>query len=320
MLVVFGVSLYVLNLGYGFLGSFRRLETYSFVSRTLAGTAAGVGGWESSASGNRFAGTWLGRIPVPLPEDYVAGMDVQKRDFEQPCWSYLGGEWRDRGWWYYYLYGLAIKVPLGTWLLMALVVVMRMGTAERSVRRRDEVVLLAPALVILMFVSSQTGFTRHLRYVLPIFPFVFIWLGQVVRVLKSPREARVAAAALAWSIASSLFVYPHSLSYFNELIGGPQRGHWHMENSNIDWGQDLLYLKRWLDRHPEASPLGLASGTTVVRVWRGLSLRCLLRGPARAPARQAMMRRALTSWGRFQGGTPLTWTVCTAPWTGTATS
>jgi len=31
-----------------------------------------------------------------------------------------------------------------------------------------------------------------------------------------------------------------------------------MHASNTDWGQDLLYLKRWLDDHPEAKPLSLA--------------------------------------------------------------
>lgn len=53
-------------------------------------------------------------------------------------------------------------------------------------------------------------------------------------------------------------VHPHSMSYFNEAAGGPARGHRHLVDSNIDWGQDLLDLKRWLDRHPEAQPLGLA--------------------------------------------------------------
>jgi hypothetical protein len=43
-------------------------------------------------------------------------------------------------------------------------------------------------------------------------------------------------------------------------VGGPKGGHWHLENSNVDWGQDLLFLKRWLDAHPEASGLGVAFG------------------------------------------------------------
>jgi hypothetical protein len=64
--------------------------------------------------------------------------------------------------------------------------------------------------------------------------------------------------AVVWSVTSSLWIYPHSLSYFNELVGGPRRGYFHLDYSNIDWGQDLLYLKRWLEDHPEAKPLGLA--------------------------------------------------------------
>ena len=63
---------------------------------------------------------------------------------------------------------------------------------------------------------------------------------------------------ISWSIASSLSVYPHSLSYFNELAGGPENGYKHLNNSNIDWGQDLLYLLKWLKEHPEASSIRVA--------------------------------------------------------------
>ena len=57
------------------------------------------------------------------------------------------------------------------------------------------------------------------------------------------------------SLISSLSVYPHSVSYFNELAGGPTRGHWHLIDSNIDWGQDMFFLKKWYDQNPEARPL-----------------------------------------------------------------
>jgi hypothetical protein len=64
--------------------------------------------------------------------------------------------------------------------------------------------------------------------------------------------------AVAWAVASSLWVYPHSLSYFNELVGGPANGSEYLVDSNIDWGQDLLFLRDWLKEHLEARPLGLA--------------------------------------------------------------
>lgn len=95
---------------------------------------------------------------------------------------------------------------------------------------------------------------------LPIFPFLFVWVSKLARAIdfKHRVVAYVASAALAWSAASSLWIFPHSLSYFNELAGGPIGGHAHLLHSNIDWGQDLLYLKRWMEKHPDAKPIGLA--------------------------------------------------------------
>jgi hypothetical protein len=119
---------------------------------------------------------------------------------------------------------------------------------------------VAPAIVLFVWVSSQTGFNHHLRYVLPAFPFAAVWIGQSARLLFGPARPMkfLAAAALSWSVASSLVVYPHSLSYFNELTGGPRGGHRHLLDSNVDWGQDLFYLTAWLDAHPEARPLRMA--------------------------------------------------------------
>jgi hypothetical protein len=64
--------------------------------------------------------------------------------------------------------------------------------------------------------------------------------------------------SLTFSTVSSLAVFPHAMSYFNELIGGPLKGHACLLDANIDWGQDLLYLKAWSDAHPEAQPLHVA--------------------------------------------------------------
>src|SRR4029077_5696926 len=79
---VFAMALYVVNLGYVFEGSFRPLGDFTFASKALTGLP-------DSNHGNRFAGTWLGTIPVPIPADYLLGMDTQRCDFEEPGWSYL---------------------------------------------------------------------------------------------------------------------------------------------------------------------------------------------------------------------------------------
>jgi hypothetical protein len=282
--VCFLIGIYIINLGYGFSGTFTKLNDYEFVSHALSGTT------EPRLPGNRFRGTILEHVPIPLPRNYVAGIDSQKSDFDRGFPSYLRGQWRDdRGWWYYYLYGLAIKVPLGTWLIVLLAAVLTLMPPRQSpgqggqtpfsqqdilpaghdVARkrcqtpaygwRDEIVLLIPALAILVLVSSQTGFSHHLRYVLPCLPFLYIWASKVARPIQMRAKSvtLIAGFGLAWSVVSSLWIYPHSLSYFNELVGGAKGGHWHLGNSNMDWGQDLLLLKRWYDAHPQARPLHL---------------------------------------------------------------
>jgi hypothetical protein len=65
--------------------------------------------------------------------------------------------------------------------------------------------------------------------------------------------------AVTWAIASSLYVYPHSLSYFNEAAGGPNNGHFHILHGNLDAGQDLLYVRDWIERHPSKRPVYVAS-------------------------------------------------------------
>lgn len=250
------VGLLVVNLGYGFSGTFTRLGDFQFVSEKLAGPRET---WPESNWGNRFGDSPLGSVPVPLPKDYVLGLDVVKQAFESNRQSYLGGEFKNGGWWYYYLYALAVKEPLGTWLLLGLACWLSLMRSGYAARGPDTLVLFAPAVVVLVVASVNQGIIQF-RYVLPVLPFAFIWISQVARSLSLRQHgvASVAALSLTWSVGSSLWVYPHSGSYFNELAGGPKNGHAHLLSSAIDWGQDLLYLKRWLDKHPEAQPLGLA--------------------------------------------------------------
>jgi hypothetical protein len=214
--------------------------------------------------------------------------------------AYLFGVWKFRGWWYYYLAAAIVKVPLGVWILLVLAIAARLAGLRFGPSWRDELILLAPAVATLIFISSQTGINRHFRYALPTFPFLYVWLSSlaiVVRhsvvelivarhsvaepprrttvgrhsVAEPPRRSRglhspilrllpaiLATAAFAWAIVSSLLVYPHSLSYFNEFAGGPRGGHRFLLDSNTDWGQDLLLIKRWIDDHPEARPVYIA--------------------------------------------------------------
>ena len=214
-----------------------------------------------SVGGNRFAGNWLGMIPVPFPACYVRGIDKQKSDFDDRQLSFLNGTWQRGGWWYYYLFALGIKLPLGVLLLFAVAFGATLCCSAYRGTFVDEGLLVGSMLAILLLVSSQTGFSHHAHYAIPALPFAFVWIGKTA-VAISCRQWCLGIPVLVlttWSVASSLWVYPHCYSYFNELVGGPCHGAEYLSESNVAWGQDLLYLKAWLDRHPEATPL-YASG------------------------------------------------------------
>ena len=198
-------------------------------------------------------------MPVPLPKQFVIGIDTQIIDFEDyRQWSYLAGQWQERGWWYYYVYGLLVKWTHGTQILLLLAVLM--SVCWRKFRlSRDEWILIIPALTVLLAVSSQLEFNMHFRYVLPFVGFALVFIGKVALLIEKGLFWRVVVSLLiTLSAASSLWNYPHSLAYFNELSGGTKNGHKHTLHSAIDWGQDLTYLKQWLVGHPEIELNGLA--------------------------------------------------------------
>ncbi len=65
----------------------------------------------------------------------------------------------------------------------------------------------------------------------------------------------IASVLVLASALSSLRVHPHYTSYFNSMSGGPENGWRLLSFSNIDWGQDLGAVKKWIDSHPECRPI-----------------------------------------------------------------
>ncbi len=258
VLLVFGM----LNTFYGFEGTFTRLGDFEFVSTELAGRNVANRRVDFD---NRFRDSMFASLPVPLPANFVRGMDIQKHDFHLATsgrgWpSYLFGTHRVGGWWYYYLAGYLTKEPLAWLLLLVLSFPLVMLTKLPGCSRWEGAALLIPSLIVLVAVSSQTNMSRHLRYAIPSLPFLFIWTSQfAVHLTKStPKACGLVSLAALWFTTSSLYFAPHHLSYFNELVGGPSGGYRALNSSNIDWGQDLVHLRHWLDQHPEVDDMRLA--------------------------------------------------------------
>lgn len=257
LILIFVTSIYFINAIYVFDGFGVRLGELDFVSSTLSGTN------EPRTTGNRFRETILRDIRVPLPKQYLLGLDAQRKDFERYAIpSYLCGRWDNRGWWYYYLYGLLVKLPCGVLALSALLCLGYLLRIISPPLALDALALLGAPVCLLIIASVHTSFSIHLRYVLPLIPFLLTLLGQIALLARRTYFWLCCVSAMiGYSLLSVMMCYPHHLAYFNDLAGGRGNGYKHLLGSSYDWGQDLLAIKEWASQHPDAAPFYLLSQT-----------------------------------------------------------
>ncbi|MBN2371502.1 MAG: hypothetical protein JXO72_13555 [Vicinamibacteria bacterium] len=179
-----------------------------------------------------------------LPEAYLYGFQrFMAHTRTRP--AFLMGRTSETGWWYYFPLTLLFKTPLPL-LTLALAAVPLALRRPRSARA--EWFLWWPPVIYLLISMSRSINIGH-RHVLPVLPFLIVAAGRACGWTLSCRNRRarwVAVALLAWHAASTLRAHPHYLAYFNELAGGPEKGHRLLVDSNLDWGQDLPGLRDFL--------------------------------------------------------------------------
>jgi hypothetical protein len=228
LLIVGAIGLLVLNLGYGFSGSFSSLRSFTPESETFRSWSAGA----------------LGGLPLPVPVEYIRGFDHAEAG-GQRWWGYLLGQHSMTGWRHYYLVALLVKTPLP--LLLA---------ALGGLLVWKKPAALLPAIPLLVYVAAFTlsGNLKNigLRYLLPVYPFLCLLAASAWR-LAIPRRKIAWGALLVWQAGIGLWMYPDYLTFFNLTVGGPSRGAEVLLDSNLDWGQDLKGLGAWIkDNHVES--------------------------------------------------------------------
>jgi hypothetical protein len=175
-------------------------------------------------------------IPVPAP-DYVDDLLWQFRYSDRPHQAFLMGRLSSTGWWYYDLVALSLKSPLALLPLLGLGVYVSWRSRGRSWE-------LALPVALFLTAAVYSRLDIGVRYLLPLFPFLYLFISQVAW---EPTHLRIVllAGLLAWVIGGTAGVAPHYLAYFNVLAGGPSGGYRHLVDSNLDWGQDLPGLRAW---------------------------------------------------------------------------
>jgi len=144
-----------------------------------------------------------------------------------------------------FLAAFLIKTPIP--LLLLLVLCLFILIRRKRLLEWDNIILISIP-VFFFLVNSVAAVSLQLKYVLPVYPFICIFISQIVGLLSGLRPRLVIIIISAWYIVSSVGIYPHYLAYFNEFVGGPKNGYKYLVDSNLDWGQDLKLLKRYMDK------------------------------------------------------------------------
>jgi 4-amino-4-deoxy-L-arabinose transferase-like glycosyltransferase len=198
---------------------------------------------------------WLGEMAteevrrlyeIPLPQDWVGFATQMHHQATGGC-SYLWGQRRTSGWWYYYLVALAVKVPLGFWLL----VLARSALISRSSSRSS--IDLLPIVCVLFLTITALGSSRNygMRYLLPLAPLAIVWISGLAHHCTTAWARTAIALGLLGQASAIAGIHPHELTYFNEVAGGPIGGRHILSDSNLDWGQGLKSLVRLQRKRPE---------------------------------------------------------------------
>ena len=176
----------------------------------------------------------LGTTPLPAHR-FLHGIIEVLAHNQQGHRAYLLGQVSWSGWWYYFPVALAVKATLPLLALAAL------GTALAP--RAALYPLLAAAAVLAPAMTSHLNI--GVRYVLAVFPMLAVAASGVFAA-KRPRWLAAAALGLiGWHAAESIAAHPDYLPYFNQVARG--REDQFLADSNLDWGQDLARLARYLD-------------------------------------------------------------------------
>lgn len=187
-------------------------------------------------------------IPIPAGE-YLEGMrNVAFHNHRGHQSFFLGTASLKGGWKLYYPTVMLLKWPTVVVLLFLALLVM--AALRRIALPRDWLILASfPAVYSVFAIFSHIDIGD--RHILPLYPFVLLFVAggawQLAR--RSRALLLLVLLAVALNAADALRYAPDYLSYFTPFVS-PNQSYRLLSDSNLDWGQGLLALRRYQQEHP----------------------------------------------------------------------
>lgn len=255
-------------------------------------------------------------LPSPFPKSFLEGVDQQLADMDFPRGAYILGTRIPGAIHWFFFVGYPIKEQVAVWGATILVI---LAIGVKWIRRKpcsdaatfDPLVRfsLMYLFVFAMFMSTQCNLVWNVRYFIPACPLLYVILAAGVprissfsnQPLQTGASDHIAYALVAVMALEYSCNFPHYFSYINPFLGGSHRVPIALNDSNVDYGQDLFYVRKWIreqtqgsDQRSNLKTYGLLSGHG--RLWLG----DIVEPATDKIVRRALRRKELASLGGSQ--------------------
>ena len=201
---------------------------------------------------NRLATHIFKEVPLPM-SSYVASTINMAYQSTRGVENFIMGKLFIKTPWYFQIVVFLLKTPLSMLLLLFFTIILfkKIKTPKKDSLGHYLIVMVIVGIVVLFLNNRLTSGVRHIA---PIYPFLFVFISNIVNLRPKRKNSRVLfkiamTIILLHYLLTSILVAPHYLAYFNELAGGPKNGYKFLVLSNLDIGQDLPGLKKFMDNN-----------------------------------------------------------------------
>ncbi|MFA5030596.1 MAG: glycosyltransferase family 39 protein [Patescibacteria group bacterium] len=200
---------------------------------------------------------------------YVTGLFEFMTHFESGHESYFLGTYTDFGNIWYFPVAILIKTRLAVMVLLSLILtlfvkqsfwVWKFKLQKKSFLKKitewlktfnpeSFVLFLIPTIFFLSALQSKVNI--GVRHILLVYPFMFIGISMLwsIQIKKRRVFIGIITSILGIAILSTIMIWPFPMAYFSEAVGGASQGYKYMLDSNLDWGQNLPYVKEYLTKN-----------------------------------------------------------------------
>ncbi len=181
--------------------------------------------------------------PIPLG-DFLATIKNNALRSSAPKCFFLGTYYASCKW-YFILINFLLKIPI----IFIILIISSIGTLHVS-KNKNLYIIGIPIIALFVIAMATDKVYPFVRYLLPMYPFLAILSAITWPLWQKKIGTKILLAGLClWYVVSTFFTFPNFLGYANEFAGNPNARYLILTDNNLDWGQNLPAVKKYIDEN-----------------------------------------------------------------------